>query len=127
MRRLTMAWVRKAEADIRLARRASGSNQPLHDGVCFHCQQAAEKYLKALLQDLGLPIPYIHDLDALLGRLLLQEPALKKLRRGLRFLAPFAVDYRYPGATANLRQAQAALRWAERTRHEIRTRLGLPA
>jgi HEPN domain-containing protein len=30
--------------------------------VCFHCQHAAEKYLKALLQEGGLVVPRTHDL-----------------------------------------------------------------
>jgi HEPN domain-containing protein len=30
--------------------------------VCFHCQQAVEKYLKAFLKELGVAVPRIHDL-----------------------------------------------------------------
>ena len=30
------------------------SKPPLNDLICFHCQQSAEKYLKALLQERGL-------------------------------------------------------------------------
>ena len=50
--------------------RLSAGKPSLHDGVCFHCQQAAEKYLKALLQDLREPIPHTHDLVRLLNLLL---------------------------------------------------------
>jgi hypothetical protein len=35
------------------------------DTVCFHCQQAVEKYLKALLTLLGIPAPRTHDLEVL--------------------------------------------------------------
>ena len=52
MKRLTARWVRKADADEEGARRLARARPPLPDLVCFHCQQAAEKYLKALAQEL---------------------------------------------------------------------------
>ncbi|MEX2140385.1 MAG: HEPN domain-containing protein [Pirellulales bacterium] len=36
------------------------------DEICFHCQQAIEKYLKSLLAEFGLPIQKTHDLTILL-------------------------------------------------------------
>jgi len=108
-----------------MARQNSRSKTPLHDGVCFHCQQCAEKYLKALLNDCGLAIPRIHNLDDLLSLLLLHYPKLRSLRRGLIFLTDFAVDFRYPGDNASKRQATAALRWAEQIRSACRALLGI--
>ena len=32
------------------------------DQICFLCQQSAEKYLKAILEEAGQPIPKTHDL-----------------------------------------------------------------
>jgi HEPN domain-containing protein len=93
--------------------------------MCFHCQQAAEKYLKALLQEQGVPVPRTHDLGDLLDLLLPYDAALRPLRRGLVFLTQFAVDYQYPGENATKRQTDSAIRWAERTRLAVRTRLGL--
>jgi HEPN domain-containing protein len=104
-----------------LTRGAGRSN----DGVCFHCQQAAEKYLKALMQELTLAIPRTHALEDLLNLLLPHHPGLNSFRRGLTFLTTFAVDTRYPGKTATKRQATAALRWAEQVRTAARALLGL--
>jgi HEPN domain-containing protein len=96
--------------------------------TCFHCQQAAEKYLKALMQELATPAPpRTHDLVKLLDHLLPHDPTVAKLRRGLRSLNPYAVDVRYPMTDATKRQADAALLKAEKVRSEIRRRLGLPA
>jgi HEPN domain-containing protein len=81
---------------------------PQHDAVCFHCQQSAEKYLKALLEELGLKVPRVHNLDDVLNLLLRHHPALRSLRRGLIFLTDFAVETRYPGDNAAKRQAMAA-------------------
>ena len=96
---------------------------PVHDGVSFHCQQCAEKYLKALLEELGLPVAKTHDLDHLLTTLLAHHAQLRALRRGLLFLSDFAVDTRYPSNWTNKRQAVAALRWAARVRTVARSLL----
>jgi HEPN domain-containing protein len=97
----------------------------VHDGVCFHCQQCAEKYLKALLEELGVHIPKTHDLDMLQSLLTPHHSDLRSLGRGLLFLSDFAVDIRYPGARASKRQAVAALRWAEKVRAKARKLLGM--
>ncbi len=93
----------------------------------FVAVECAEKYLKALLEELGLPVPKVHELDALLTMLLPHHSMLKSLRRGLLFLTDFAVDTRYPGNRATKRQAKAAVRWAEKVRNACRTLLGAGA
>ena len=125
MRRLTAEWVRKAEADKQVAEMLVKSKNRLNDAICFHCQQLTEKYLKALIQELGLAVPRIHDLEELLDRLLPHDATLRPLRRGLNRMTEYAVDYRYPGLRATTRQVQSALRIANRVRQAIRKRLGL--
>ena len=125
MKRLTGQWVRKAEGGWIMARDAARSRQPVKDAICFHCQQAAEKYLKALLQELGLPIGRTHDLEALHINLLPHYAALRGLRRGLSFLTDYAVEPRYPGKNATKRQMTSALRWAGRIRETCRDLLGI--
>lgn len=125
MKTTTRAWVRKAEKDYALAVLASHSAVPVHDGVCFHCQQCAEKYLKGLMVELGHPVPKTHTLVLLLATLVTQHPELRTFRRGLIFLTPFAVETRYPGDNASKRQASAALKWAARVRAKARQLLGL--
>ncbi|TMQ30679.1 MAG: HEPN domain-containing protein [Planctomycetota bacterium] len=43
MKRLTAAWLRKAEGDLEVVRKIRASPPPQRDETCFHCQQAAEK------------------------------------------------------------------------------------
>src|SRR5436309_3142003 len=97
MKKLTREWVRKAEADRVAATTLARARTPLHDVVCFHCQQTVEKYLKALLQESGLPVTRTHDLEALLLQLLPGHPSLRSFRRGVARLTDYAVDTRYPG------------------------------
>lgn len=125
MKKLTAEWVRKAEADLLCAATCAKSRVPLHDQVCFHCQQSAEKYLKALLEEAGTTVPRTHQLLDLLSLIVTRHAGLRSLRRGLDFLTRFAVETRYPGDSATKRQAAAAQRWANRVRHAARLSLGL--
>jgi HEPN domain-containing protein len=126
MKRATREWVRKAEKDYRLAKKLARGSEPFHDQLCFHCQQSAEKYLKALLEERGIAVAKTHDLKKLFTTLQPHYPELRSVKRGLAFLTQFAVDTRYPGRSASKREAEAALRWTEQVRTAARTILKLP-
>jgi HEPN domain-containing protein len=126
MKRETTKWVRKAEQDWKVAHMLADEPPPPRDVVCFHCQQAAEKYLKALLQENGLVVPKIHDLADIIDLLLPSDATLVRLRRQADSLTQYAVDYRYSGMMASKRQMEAALRHADRIRLECRGKLNLP-
>jgi HEPN domain-containing protein len=97
----------------------------MHDGVCFHCQQSAAKYLKALLQECGNLVQKTHNLNDLLSALLSDYPNLRRFRPRLKVLTKYAVDYRYPGERASKRQATAALRCIDDLRSVARQLLGI--
>lgn len=85
----------------------------------------AEKYLKAILQELGHVVPRTHELAKLLILLMPHYPSLGRFRRTFVSLSRFAVDYRYPDENATRREAMTALRQAERIRVALRAILGL--
>ena len=58
-------WFAKADEDIVMAEMALGRELPLVDPAAFHCQQATEKIIKALLVAAAVKAPRIHDLDVL--------------------------------------------------------------
>jgi HEPN domain-containing protein len=124
MKRLTAERVQKAESDLLVAKTVARENLRLHDAVCFHCQQCAEKYLKALLQESGAPVPRTHNLVMLLSHVT-PHYRIGGVLRGLKFLTDFAVEFRYPPVRATKRQADSALRWAGKVRDASRTLLGL--
>ena len=67
MHALTAEWIEKAEGDFHTAlREARTRKNPNYDAACFHCQQCAEKYLKAYLQEHGHRFNPVHDLIYLL-------------------------------------------------------------
>jgi HEPN domain-containing protein len=125
MKPITRQWVRKAENDLAAARQLLATKPMLSDEVCFHCQQAIEKYFKAFLAEHGMPIQKTHDLTILLHQLLPIDATLGPLSRGLKGITRYAVEYRYPGLTTTGRQARTASQNALVVCAAIRKRLGL--
>jgi hypothetical protein len=78
-----------------------------------------------MLAEHGLPIQKTHDLTVLLAQLLPAEPSLRSLRRGLKGVSRYAVEYRYPGVNTSSRQARAAYRKCLQVRQVLHKRLGL--
>lgn len=96
IRRLVAEWIRKADLDLDTAAHLS-SQEHFRDVVAFHGQQAAEKYLKALLTRHQVEFPKTHELRRLLDLLGVAEPALAVGLREAIWLEPFGVEIRYPG------------------------------
>ncbi|MFN0035266.1 MAG: HEPN domain-containing protein [Saprospiraceae bacterium] len=73
-------WFIKAERDLHLGQFAlSDQENSYPDLICYHCQQAAEKYLKALVMHHGLPLRKTHDLEELLDLLAPLEASITRL------------------------------------------------
>ena len=110
MKPLTREWVQKAEADYGSALREHRARKmPNYDAACFHAQQCAEKYMKALLQEAGIAFPKTHALELLLDLL---EP----LRSCLRTLSILAVQIRHPGLFADKPLAKEAVEICQEVR-----------
>jgi len=125
MNELTLEWVDKAEDDFS----AAGvllrvRKRPLHDAVCFHAQQCAEKYLKAVLQENDSPIPKIHHLPELLSLVIQVESGAHFLLAELHLLEDYAVNFRYPGMATDKDEAKAAYQAAKVVRQFLRQYLG---
>lgn len=71
-------------------------NEGIYNQVCFHSQQCVEKYIKALLTNLGKTVPRTHSVIDLLG--LLPPDCLQHLRDDLAQLDIFYIPTRYPDA-----------------------------
>jgi HEPN domain-containing protein len=124
MKATTREWVDKAEADFAAAvllRRSRKKHS--RDIVCFHLQQCIEKYLKARLEEAGIPFPKTHDLERLLDLAITVEPIWGTLRPAMAILTDYAVEVRYPGYTTTPDEARLLLRSATHIRELIRERL----
>ncbi len=127
MKLITQEWINKAEGDWAVAgREMRARKSPNYDAVCFHSQQCAEKYLKGHLQEEGIIFPKTHDLTALLDLILPVKPLWAVLRPALLQLKNYAVDFRYPGDSADKIEAREAIKLCRGVRETLRLSLGLP-
>ena len=126
MKRTTREWIDKAEGDFATMERESRVRKnPNYDGVCFHAQQCAEKYLKACLCEAEIPFGKIHDLVALLDRVLIKYPLWESFQETLAYISGYAVSYRYPGEQADREVAIDSRRRCRAFRLAARSALGL--
>lgn len=118
-------WVVKAQNDLLNADNNLCAADIPSDTVCFHCQQAAEKLLKAVLVARGIPPPRTHVLAVLSDNIAAFLPSVESLLDDLVILTPYAVATRYPDDDAELpspddarearRCAENVLNWVRQT------------
>jgi len=126
MQLITGEWIAKAEGDFATAKRElSATEQPNYDAVCFHAQQCVEKYLKAFLQEANIVFPRTHDLADLLALAVTIQPTWTSMTPDLNALSAFAVEYRYPGDSADVNEAQESVQKCTSARQVIRSALNL--
>lgn len=98
IRREVAAWFAKALRDLESAERLVAGQPPFRDTAAYHCQQAAEKALKAFLTAAAIPFPKTHDLTALITLARETSPGLSSLDEAAITLTPYATLFRYPDA-----------------------------
>lgn len=122
-----MEWVRKAEEDyVAATTLVREQDRPTPSAACFHCQQCAEKYLKALLVQQGTIFSKTHDLRELRRLAVAEEPAIDSITAPLLRLNPYAVEFRYPGTAATVEEARDAMEAMKTVRRFVRSKLNLP-
>jgi len=110
-------WVAKADEGI-AAVRVFLTGEPLLAGAAaYHCQQAAEKLLKAVLVGAGRSFRKTHNLNELGLAVLLVRPDLAALVEPLRPRTTWGFVFRYPSVDEELEGPRPA-------RGEIATVLG---
>jgi len=90
-----LLFLRKAAQDEALLDAVIESEKVSDEVIGFHCQQAAEKMLKALLSDLGAAFHKTHELGALMDSLARSGAPLPGEFENLDMLTPYGAVYRY--------------------------------
>jgi HEPN domain-containing protein len=120
-------WMLKADNDLKSARHElTFCDDAVTDTICFHCQQAAEKYLKTYMIFLDIPFEKTHEIGELI---MLCEPKDKDigfLKDTLDILTDYAVEVRYPDNffLPTFDEAKEALELAEKLREYIINKIG---
>ncbi len=97
VQKLVGDWIHKAEQDLRAAETLVQQDPPLAYPVCFHSQQAAEKYLKAFLTRKQVEFSKTHNIGELLGLAGTVDEELANELLAASVLTPYGVEARYPG------------------------------
>jgi HEPN domain-containing protein len=88
-------WILKANEDLLVVERLTENEIVAPSAVCFHCQQAVEKYLKAFLISHDVEIRRTHNIEFLLTECCDINPIFSEIDP--KNLSDYGVDVRYPG------------------------------
>ena len=115
----TLQWIKMAEMDYGVAKHLFQTYYPKpFEIICYHCQQAAEKAIKALIISSGVQggLPKKHDLSFLLDQIKNSVKIEEKYYDYADTLTPYGVSIRYPNELfLEERHAREALRMTEET------------
>ena len=96
---LVRDWMTRASHDLRSARLLSAADDPPLDTAIYHCQQAAEKSVKAWLQGQDEPFRKTHDVADLVKQASESDSDFSQLDTAATVLTPYASAFRYPGGS----------------------------
>ncbi|MGH7792379.1 MAG: HEPN domain-containing protein [Thermodesulfobacteriota bacterium] len=120
-------WITKAKRDLKVAEHELGlpKEDIITDAVCFHCQQAVEKFLKAYLASKNLDFGKTHNLEYLIELCFKNDPEFKSIVLGN--LSFYAVEIRYPDEfyTPSLNEAEESFQIAIDVKNFVLKKLGI--
>ena len=117
-------WLEVAKTDLGVAKHLNQLYNPKPlEIICYHCQQAAEKAVKAIIIANGVQggLPKKHNLSFLLEQVKNMVPIPEKYYDYADVLTPYGISARYPNelyleerhVTEAIRYAEEILAWVE--------------
>ncbi len=94
--KVVQEWLEKADEDFNFASSNLIEKNSFFAQICFHFQQAAEKYLKSFIVAYDLEFEKIHNLLHLLEICARKDSSLNSLQRECDLLNSSYIDTRYP-------------------------------
>lgn len=125
IKELVKKWMKKADKDILTAARELSFEDPITDSVCFHCQQAVEKYLKAYLVFHQKYFTETHNILNLLELCSSIDPSFSSQLSEADKLTDYAIEIRYPDVwlEPDLSDAQEALKIAKEVKEFVLSKI----
>ena len=118
-------WAEYAEDDWDVAKALLKKKKPATTGCCYHSQQSAEKYLKAMLVAQKVNFPKTHDLPTLNMICNNNNILTGFTTEALTILTDHAVTARYPGDMPTIEDARESLEIEKTVRKFARQWLGI--
>ncbi|MDR1963321.1 MAG: HEPN domain-containing protein [Planctomycetaceae bacterium] len=108
-------WFKKAKSDLNAAKTLAKLKPPENELVCFHCQQAAEKALKAYLILHDIEPIRTHKLEKLCKICRQYDDSFSKFLEIGKIVSKYAVQPRYPDDFLNITETETeqALEYAQ--------------
>jgi HEPN domain-containing protein len=94
--KIVREWLSKAGEDFSFATVNLAEGNNFYAQICFHFQQAAEKYLKSFIVAYDLEFEKMHNLINLLKICAIKEPSLTSLMDKCELLNSAYIETRYP-------------------------------
>ena len=94
---LVRDWLSRARQDLRASLILAAAEDAPLDVAIYHCQQAAEKTVKAYLQWRDEPFAKTHNLRALVIQAATLDKGFEALEKPAEILTPYVSAFRYPG------------------------------
>jgi len=95
-RELLRSWLTKAASDLKSASVLGSAEEAPLDVAIYHCQQAAEKAVKAYLVSRGVTPEKTHDIRKLAVQASGFEAKFNEFITIAAILTPYAWEFRYP-------------------------------
>jgi HEPN domain-containing protein len=90
--------LKRADQDMLMAEIVlSQGGKGLEEAICYTCQQAAEKFLKAFILYNTHEMMRTHDLRFLLGKCIEINSTFSSIEENVKILNEYSVAARYPG------------------------------
>src|SRR5438445_9406618 len=90
-------WLTRSHQDLRVAIILAAAEDAPLDLAIYHCQQAAEKAVKAYLQWRDEPFAKTHNLRALMIEAATLDKGFGTFEKPAEILTPYVSAFRYPG------------------------------
>jgi HEPN domain-containing protein len=94
-RKYLTQWIVKAEEDLLVVQQLMSSEIPVKGAVAYHCQQSAEKFLKAFMLFHDCEIPRTHNIEFLLEQCAKIDRSFSMIEPGN--LTDYGLELRYSG------------------------------
>ena len=122
MSKLVQEWIKKARGDLKVARFLFEAEQDFDYQIAYHCQQCAEKMIKAYLTAHRKRYPKTHDIAKLVDIIQSVNEDLAAVLRQAEPLTNMGLGQRYPDAVKeplSKSNVKLALKLAELTFEKI--------